>query len=1045
LIVGCALIAAIVAAPTATLATAPGTPGVPQAPAQVFFEDFEHNPTNAAVPLTSYTGSAQADNETYKAAPGWLTDCNGWIVMADSADPGIATTHCYSEPPQVGNAFPQVPPFAGALGQFEGASDAAANHALSAFTGPCSIPGAPQLGTEHVCGGKGQVEWATNGPIAVRPHRFYTFAVNIATAHCLPDIAPLYAFYLVIGGQKVPTFTTPIDACATYDQSIHYRDVTYLVGASASDSAVLVSADSVGLELDQGQESTRGNDSAFDNVRLLDATPQLDKSFSPPIVDVGESSTLTFTITNTTDLAAKKGWSFADRLPEGLKLADPPDGVTTCSGGSVSASPGAASVEAHGNLDTGQAACTVSVNVTSERASSYENGASNVESVGLNPPGSSTVQFAEADLAITKRAAPSPAVPGTNETYTLSVQNKGPDAAHDVVVSDPLPQGLSFVSASAECSFASGKVTCTLGSLPAGDSRQIVVAGRVGAPDGSTIVNSASVTADTHDPAPSNNAATASVPVRAPSEKPPVEKPPVEKPPAQKPPPSNGAPSEENADLAIAKTAKTSTVTAGGEVTYTLAVENRGPGDAGGVTVSDPLPAGLTLVSATATQGSCNGREDVSCSLGKLSDGGRAEVVVIARVAGSMESVIVNIGSVASSAPDPKPSNNASTVSLQIAQGADLALTKSASLTAAASGGQVTYTLTVTNDGPSDAEDVTVVDPLPGGLGPVSAMPSQGECSGRALVRCRLGTIAAGGSAQVVVTTAVARGFQSPIRNIAAVTSVVADPLPADNRAGFGVLRAQSRQPVSDLEITKTADRADARTGEALTYSMKVRNHGPAIANDVRVTDTASLGLAVLSARPSHGSCGAGRPTTCALGTLPVGASATITVRAEVRLAGNEHNTATVTSSSADPRPVNNISSTRTRILAATRTRLQLRKTAAPRTVQAGRRTSFQLTVTNPGSVALDGVEVCDSLPLGLAFVGAAPRSTLRSGRQCWTLESLDGRSSHAFRLVAVALRGAGGALVNVATASAKGAEGAAARTIVRVRAGQPAATPVTG
>src|SRR5207249_4045862 len=272
--------------------------------------------------------------------------------------------------------------------------------------------------------------------------RFYTFAVNFATAHCLPDVAPLYAFYLLIGGDKVPTFKAPIDACATYDTSIHYGDVTYLVGASASDAAVLVSADSVGLELDQGEESTRGNDSAFDNVRLLDATPQLDKSFDPTLIDVGESSTLTFTITNTTDLAAKNGWSFDDRLPAGLEVAKPTGASTTCAGGSVTASPGDASVNAHGNLETGQAACTVSVNVTSARAAEYENGPSNVESVGLNPPGSSTAQFVQADLSIAKKAAPSPAAPGANETYTLTVKNNGPNDAHDVVVSDPLPDGL---------------------------------------------------------------------------------------------------------------------------------------------------------------------------------------------------------------------------------------------------------------------------------------------------------------------------------------------------------------------------------------------------------------------------------------------------------------------------------------------------------------------------------------------------------------------------------------------------------------------------
>ena len=119
-VAACVLVTVLSIPPAVTSATSPGSPGVPQAPTRVFLEDFEKNPTNAAVVLTGYAGGA------YTAAAGWLTDCNGWVVMADSPDPGIAVTHCYSEPPQVGNAFSQVPPYAGALGQFAGASDPAA-------------------------------------------------------------------------------------------------------------------------------------------------------------------------------------------------------------------------------------------------------------------------------------------------------------------------------------------------------------------------------------------------------------------------------------------------------------------------------------------------------------------------------------------------------------------------------------------------------------------------------------------------------------------------------------------------------------------------------------------------------------------------------------------------------------------------------------------------------------------------------------------------------------------------------------------------------
>jgi uncharacterized repeat protein (TIGR01451 family) len=66
-----------------------------------------------------------------------------------------------------------------------------------------------------------------------------------------------------------------------------------------------------------------GNDAPFTNIRILDATPRLTKSFSPATLNAGGTSTLTFTITNTSELAAKNGWSMTDALgpsaPSGLR------------------------------------------------------------------------------------------------------------------------------------------------------------------------------------------------------------------------------------------------------------------------------------------------------------------------------------------------------------------------------------------------------------------------------------------------------------------------------------------------------------------------------------------------------------------------------------------------------------------------------------------------------------------------------------------------------------------------------------------------------
>ncbi|RVQ51948.1 DUF11 domain-containing protein [Sinorhizobium meliloti] len=137
--------------------------------------------------------------------------------------------------------------------------------------------------------------------------------------------------------------------------------------------------------------SGTGNDHAFDNIRVLDTTPQLDKSFSPTNVAVGQVSTLTFTITNTSERGAKNGWSFTDVLPAGLTVAAGA-ASTTCPAGVVDAPAGGGTISVSGNLSTGLASCTATVPVSAAAGGAYTNGPSNISSaVGISPPGNATL------------------------------------------------------------------------------------------------------------------------------------------------------------------------------------------------------------------------------------------------------------------------------------------------------------------------------------------------------------------------------------------------------------------------------------------------------------------------------------------------------------------------------------------------------------------------------------------------------------------------------------------------------------------------------
>jgi uncharacterized repeat protein (TIGR01451 family) len=123
----------------------------------------------------------------------------------------------------------------------------------------------------------------------------------------------------------------------------------------------------------------------------------------------------------------------------------------------------------------------------------------------------------------------------------------------------------------------------------------------------------------------------------------------------------------------------------------------------------------------------------------------------------------------------------------------------------------------------------------------------------------------------------------------------------------------------ADLVITKTIDNARTRPGEAVTYTLTVTNNGPSSASNVSLTDRLPAGLSFVSAVSSQGNCTeANGAITCTLGNLSRGASATVTVRANVTNAasGTLTNAASVTATETDPVPANNTARATTEVIA---------------------------------------------------------------------------------------------------------------------------------
>jgi len=242
----------------------------------------------------------------------------------------------------------------------------------------------------------------------------------------------------------------------------------------------------------------------------------------------------------------------------------------------------------------------------------------------------------------------------------------------------------------------------------------------------------------------------------------------------------------DDADLSIAKSVSPTALVAGQTATYTLRVANAGPGSAESVIVTDSIPAGLTLISATGNGWSCiETAPTVRCSLPSLAAGASATPITVTVTVDEEASdggSVSNTATVASDTPDPDPTNNTATVNTPLDRSADLAASKWHD-GPAIPGSTITYSIGVRNEGPSDATGVTVTDLLPAYLQLVSATGEGWTCTTE--VECTLtGTLPAGTSAESITLVAeVLADAPAEVTNTASVSGNEPDPTPGNDTA----------------------------------------------------------------------------------------------------------------------------------------------------------------------------------------------------------------------------------------------------------------------
>jgi uncharacterized repeat protein (TIGR01451 family) len=267
------------------------------------------------------------------------------------------------------------------------------------------------------------------------------------------------------------------------------------------------------------------------------------------------------------------------------------------------------------------------------------------------------------------------------------------------------------------------------------------------------------------------------------------------------------------ADLAVTASGPSS-VTAGTNATYTITVTNNGPSAAQGVVLSDALPAGSTFVSMTQTAGSDS--FTFAQSGGTVTETAGANVapgssdtfslVVFCPTSLANGAAFNDTASVSASNPDPDTTNNSATVNGTVVNNnpnADLSVTVSGPASAN-EGDTVTYTITLTNAGPSAASGVTLTDTLPAVLSYKSSTTSQGTFTvSGGVVTFSVGAVAAGGTVTATVTAqAVEDGSAS---DTASVSSSSPDPNTGNNSASATTAFAEPAINVSGPVRTKSS------------------------------------------------------------------------------------------------------------------------------------------------------------------------------------------------------------------------------------------------
>ncbi len=540
------------------------------------------------------------------------------------------------------------------------------------------------------------------------------------------------------------------------------------------------------------------------------------------------------------------------------------------------------------------------------------------------------------DLSVTlKSVAPKKAVAGSNLTYTLAITNNGPSNSTGLTLTSKFPSNVVPVGLPTNhCYGVNHVVTCTWGGLAAGFGVAVPLSVHVDQYASLPITFTSAVTsnlaASELDPEVGNNETGAIVAVGM------------------------------VADLELSKTSAPAAAIAGDFLTYTLVVHNDGPSAASNVRLTDTLPSDVTFSSVKPiTSCALAPSNIVTCAWSSVAWQATIPVTIVVKVGSGVRNPLYNAAVITSSvADDPDLGNNTPALTTLVSAAADLWVSKSAWPAPAVAGKDLTYTLSITNVGPSNATNVHLTDTMPSGV--IIMSVSKQDCDWTStFVSCTWNSLLPGQHPAVTVRARVVPELRNPFHNNASVDADEADPGVYPNTAQVN----SSVLAQVDLWGVKSSLPADeVLAGKSLTYTLVITNDGPSRAMGVKLTDT--LPLTATISPPSGVTCAqVGVTLTCALpDILPLkGYTLAFTMPVGVFDRNPLVNTARVGSQEVDTNPVNNELSDTT-IISATAD-ISVTKRAWPGVVVAGNYLTYTFVVTNWGPGGAADIMLTDILP----------------------------------------------------------------------------------